>query len=332
MGRIRTIRPEFCESESLGRCTRDARLLFLSMLTRADDEGRLRGRPELLATLFPYDKDAASLIVRWLDELEQQGCIQRYEVEHRAYIAFTNWATHQLINRPTPSRLPPPPARASCGTPNVEQANGTAHEASESDPGMQIHGGLTEDSLSPHGAITEDSLAEVSVFGSGDVSGKGKGKGKGKGVQREGNPSSEQAPTCLPVSDEKVECQKDDTDAVFEHWRQAMHSPRSRLDDRRRKVIRNALTLGYSVRQLCDAIDGCASSAWHMGRNDRGVAFNGIDLILRDAEHVDRFVAMRTAPPMNDLERIIGRPQRNDDGRDVFDVEATVVGNHGLVH
>ena len=42
MGRIRTIKPEFPQSESMGRVSRDARLTFILLWTMADDAGRLR--------------------------------------------------------------------------------------------------------------------------------------------------------------------------------------------------------------------------------------------------------------------------------------------------
>lgn len=61
MGRIRTIKPEFPQSESVGRLSREARLLFLLMLTIADDEGRMRGNGRFIAAqLYPYDDDLTS--------------------------------------------------------------------------------------------------------------------------------------------------------------------------------------------------------------------------------------------------------------------------------
>jgi hypothetical protein len=83
---------------------------------------------------------------------------------------------------------------------------------------------------------------------------------------------------------------------VFGHWQTVMASPRSQLDDKRRKAIKRALKDGYTPAQLRTAVDGCAASAWHMGQNDRRTKYNGIELILRDAEHIDRFIAMVENP------------------------------------
>lgn len=107
MARIRTIKPEFPQSESIGRLSRDARLLFVQLWTLADDAGRTRAASRLLASLlYPYDDDAPSLLDEWLTELEREGCILRYAVEGTAYLQIRNWEKHQKIDRPTPSRLP----------------------------------------------------------------------------------------------------------------------------------------------------------------------------------------------------------------------------------
>jgi len=107
MARIRTIKPEFPHSESMGAVSRDARLLFVLLWTIADDSGRLRGNSRLLASLlYPYDGDAGSLLDGWLTELETQNCLIRYEVGGHSYVQITNWTDHQKIDKPSGSKLP----------------------------------------------------------------------------------------------------------------------------------------------------------------------------------------------------------------------------------
>jgi hypothetical protein len=84
---------------------------------------------------------------------------------------------------------------------------------------------------------------------------------------------------------------------VFDHWRWAMNSPRSKMDDKRKALILKALKL-YSVDDLKRAIDGCAISPFHMGANDRKEKYNGLDLILRNAEKIDAFIAKAERPPV----------------------------------
>lgn len=107
MARIRSIKPEFPHSESMGRVSRDARLTFIELWTLADDAGRLRGNSRMLASLlFPYDDDAPGLIDDWLGELEREHCVIRYQIEGTSYLQICNWLTHQKIDKPSPSKIP----------------------------------------------------------------------------------------------------------------------------------------------------------------------------------------------------------------------------------
>lgn len=114
MARIRTIKPEFPQSESMGRVTREARLCFILLWTIADDSGRLRGNSRMLASLlYPYDIDAGKKIGGWLDELELEKCILRYRSDSKDnYIAILNWRSHQKIDKPSKSKIPEPDSTA----------------------------------------------------------------------------------------------------------------------------------------------------------------------------------------------------------------------------
>jgi hypothetical protein len=107
MARIRTIKPEFPQSESMGRLSRDARLLFIMLWTIADDSGKARASSRMLASLlFPYDDDAPALIDGWLMELDAESCIARYKIEGSTYLQICNWLIHQKIDKPSTSRFP----------------------------------------------------------------------------------------------------------------------------------------------------------------------------------------------------------------------------------
>lgn len=107
MGRIRTIKPEFPQSESVGRLSRDCRLLFVQLWTVADDYGRMRAAPSLLAgQLYPYDDDARELMPRWLSELADQGFIRLYEVDGSKYLDIPQWGKHQRIDNAGKSSIP----------------------------------------------------------------------------------------------------------------------------------------------------------------------------------------------------------------------------------
>jgi hypothetical protein len=107
VARIRTIKPEFPQSETVGRVSRDARLLFIQLWTVADDSGRTRGNSRVLASLlYPYDDDARGLMDAWLNELEAVGAIRRYVVDGETFLDIPNWLKHQKIDRPSASKYP----------------------------------------------------------------------------------------------------------------------------------------------------------------------------------------------------------------------------------
>lgn len=76
---------------------------------------------------------------------------------------------------------------------------------------------------------------------------------------------------------------------ILQYWATVMGKKRVFLDTARIKVIRNALKFGATVEECKRAIDGCKASRWHMGDNDRRIVYNELALILRDAEHIERF-------------------------------------------
>lgn len=109
MARIRSIKPEFPQSESMGNVSREARLLFILLWTLADDSGRCRGASKALASLlYPYDDDAADHIDEWLEQLEIQDCIVRYKSGGSTYLQINNWTNHQKIDKPSASKFPDP--------------------------------------------------------------------------------------------------------------------------------------------------------------------------------------------------------------------------------
>jgi hypothetical protein len=72
--------------------------------------------------------------------------------------------------------------------------------------------------------------------------------------------------------------------------------PQARLDQKRRKAITARLADGYTPEQLIMAIHGCHNDPWYRGENERGKSYCELTLILRDADHVDRFIQLHEAP------------------------------------
>lgn len=75
---------------------------------------------------------------------------------------------------------------------------------------------------------------------------------------------------------------------VWRCWRVECRHPRAVLTADRLKLIRKWLPV-YGVERLQAAILGCARSPHHQGQNDRNTRYDSLELILRDAKHIEMF-------------------------------------------
>lgn len=110
--RIRTIKPEFWDDDTLGAIPRDARLLFIATWNLADDEGILRWTPAFLkAGAFMYDDDitepVVSTLMTGLVRAEMMFPYSSGRARQRLCL-IVNFRKHQKINRPQPGKFPPP--------------------------------------------------------------------------------------------------------------------------------------------------------------------------------------------------------------------------------
>lgn len=107
MARIRTIKPEFWGDEKLALEAPLTRLVFLGLVSQADDAGRLIDNVKFLdGLLFPLTDDTSR---EALDRLARIGRILRYSSESgQRLIQITNWAKHQKVDKPSLYTLPAP--------------------------------------------------------------------------------------------------------------------------------------------------------------------------------------------------------------------------------
>lgn len=161
--RIRTIKPEFWISESVGRLTRDSRLTFIGLWSVADDHGRFRADPRYLAgQLYPYDSDALEVINAALVELTREGSLTLYVAAGSAYGVLNGWKTHQKIDKPSAAKLP------SLADGEVVDVSGLA-KPREASRGTREGSGRARE---PSGEETRE--------GSGEDQGRDQGSGKGR--------------------------------------------------------------------------------------------------------------------------------------------------------
>ncbi|TXH41479.1 MAG: hypothetical protein E6Q97_37400 [Desulfurellales bacterium] len=85
---------------------------------------------------------------------------------------------------------------------------------------------------------------------------------------------------------------------VFAHYKQhrpeRYRRPSSKLKEWGK--IKTLLAAGYTVDDLCTAIDGCMLSPWHQGANERGKRYDSLELICRDSAKIEAFIALATDP------------------------------------
>ena len=80
---------------------------------------------------------------------------------------------------------------------------------------------------------------------------------------------------------------------LFQFWIQTcgMGPPDPQFTKERRKLLQARINDGYNLDALAMAIEGCSRTPHNQGKNDRGQKFMKWELILRDAEKVDYFIA-----------------------------------------
>jgi uncharacterized protein YdaU (DUF1376 family) len=88
--------------------------------------------------------------------------------------------------------------------------------------------------------------------------------------------------------------------AVFRHYHHAHHHPmRRRLKptSKTARAIATRLRDGWTVEELCKAVDGFHLSPHHQGQNDRGTVYLDLYLFVRDEEQVEKGIGYAENPP-----------------------------------
>lgn len=105
---------------------------------------------------------------------------------------------------------------------------------------------------------------------------------------RRGRPVSAQKASrskkAMSVTDGEIE-------QLWDYWVEKMRagSKRKPILDSNRRLYLGAAIHDYGMQGCQDAIDGCALSEFHMGRNKMNKRYDSVELIFRDAEHVEKF-------------------------------------------
>lgn len=138
--RIRTLKPEVWAHEKIARLREQERLLFVVLVTMADDEGRLRELPRaIIGHGYPHDRISERQITSRLAALERELLIVRYGCGRERYIAIRGWKNHQRIDKPRTSQYPAPDGFSALGQGSLDSlsqnSGGEFEDASTTDRG-----------------------------------------------------------------------------------------------------------------------------------------------------------------------------------------------------
>ena len=276
MARNRMVKADFWVSEQIVSCSRDARLLFIGLWCFCDDAGvHPASHKRLKMEVFPGDSCSEDEIKHWVSELMHYGLIREYAVEDNLYWMVSGWSSHQKIDKPT-YRYPLPQSDLMLVSRDSKQLI------------------LVDDPMSIRQMVCDSSKNSSLVVATKEKKGKEKEKKKYIGEVKT-------SPLFLSESN-LFACTQ-----IFQHWQAVMNHPKAKLDKKRQCKITQALQ-SYSILELKLAIDGCAKTPYNMGVNDKNQCYDDIELILRDASHIERFMSNANNPSVE-----INRKNGTDD-------------------
>jgi hypothetical protein len=167
MPRIRTLKPEFWQDEKLSLLDPLTRLVFLGLISIADDAGRIIDNVKYIdGQLFPNTDDSSR---DSLDTLARLARITRYRAESgQSIMQIQGWSSHQKVDHPSKYVLPGPeeavvvqpreslakPSRSDLGpsTVDLRPTTGDRGPVAGSDPVSQF---VTDNDFGPFGQSVE---------------------------------------------------------------------------------------------------------------------------------------------------------------------------------
>ncbi len=309
MSRIRTIKPELFKHDELFDAEINhklpLRVAFMGLFTCCDRDGRFKWHPRRLKTdILPYDDVDPEQV---FNILAQYGFIKKYEYQGQFYGYIPSWHKHQHVNnRESKSTLPAP--HNENFTTEIIQSNST-NPTLVTEPTIMTETKIPSEEIQSKTQVTElIKPQEISTINMPTI--------------QSTNPTLVTEPTIMTTTKtppEEVQSKLQVTqpiksletiktnmpimqpvnhvNQIFNHWKIIMDHPEAKLDPQRTELIKKALQLGYDVTLICYAITGCSLTPYNMGDNDRGERYDGLHIILRDANQIDRFIRHYHQPP-----------------------------------
>lgn len=88
----------------------------------------------------------------------------------------------------------------------------------------------------------------------------------------------------------------DAVDTVFRAWLESTKRTARTVKDSRRSRLITAALKTHPLADVLDAVRGWENSPYHRGENPSATVYNDLGLLLRDAEHIERFRDLARGP------------------------------------
>ena len=100
--------PDIWQDEKFNKLSFGGRLLFIGLITIANDYGKARGNPIYLKSqIFPYETNDIE-IIKEIKKLDELGMITSYKINDEQFIEIKNWNKYQTLTYKGKDTIPSP--------------------------------------------------------------------------------------------------------------------------------------------------------------------------------------------------------------------------------
>lgn len=109
MSRKRMIDPDIWDDSKFNQLDQAGKLIFIGMITLANDQGKLRADPRILKSkVFPYNNIDLQNVEKAVQQIADLGMITYYEVAGEHFARLSNWNKYQTLTYIGKDNLPDP--------------------------------------------------------------------------------------------------------------------------------------------------------------------------------------------------------------------------------
>lgn len=100
------------------------------------------------------------------------------------------------------------------------------------------------------------------------------------------------APPALPPAEKAKADERANAADVFSYWQRTLDKPRALFTPERQAKVRARLREGYTVAQICRAVDAIAASPFHRGENPNHREYVDLTLVCQTGSKLEQLLEM----------------------------------------